>query len=54
MNCDHKNFKINDFNRIGWGTCLDCRREVPLPDLFNGLIERTQQALKKLEEKNES
>ena len=41
--CRHEKWKVQGHNRIGWGTCLDCNREVNLCQLFNNLKARMEE-----------
>ena len=42
MNCEHIHFVIYGTNKIGFGTCTDCKEEINLAILFNGLAQRLQ------------
>lgn len=35
--CDHEHWDVLGSNRIGYGTCSDCKREVYLDELFRAL-----------------
>jgi hypothetical protein len=38
--CLHDNWAVRQYDRLGFGRCLDCHREVPLSELFNNLRRR--------------
>lgn len=42
--CPHHNWAVRDYVKFGFGICLDCRRELPLPELLTALQERVEQA----------
>lgn len=43
--CPHANWVVRGTNHIGYGECLDCKREVPLAVLFNALHSRMEAAI---------
>ena len=47
--CKHKHFSVLCYNRIGYGQCLDCNKEINLNILFNGLITRIETVIQKYE-----
>jgi hypothetical protein len=44
--CAHDTWTIYGRNQLGWGTCLDCGKEVQLRLLFNRLHERVETAIR--------
>ena len=44
-NCDHENWNINGNYT---GLCLDCKKEIPINELFNGLKKRMDMRLETL------
>ena len=42
MSCEHLHWQVQVENRVGYGTCLDCDEEIPLPVLFNDLKARME------------
>jgi len=49
--CEHKNWKIQLDNRIGYGTCLNCDKEVPLSTLIVNVKKRLLYIISKFESK---
>ena len=43
--CSHDEWEIRGDNRVGYGTCSVCHKEVNLLDLFNRLKFRMETAL---------
>lgn len=43
--CPHDHWTVNGYNHIGCGSCQDCKKEIPLALLFDGLRKRMEAAL---------
>jgi len=40
--CEHEHWEIQDSNFMGFGTCLDCHRQIKLSELFNKFKDRIE------------
>lgn len=38
--CAHHNWAVRQYDRLGFGRCLDCHKEIPLTELFELLKKR--------------
>jgi hypothetical protein len=47
--CAHRHWTIYARNLVGFGQCLDCQREVAIPDLFNELHTRLESSIERSE-----
>ena len=45
LSCEHGNWQVVGRNTVGFGECLDCGREIPLPVLFESLRRKMEAAL---------
>jgi len=50
--CEHKNWTVYGYNSASppCGTCLDCKKEIPLDALLRGTAKRLQELERRLEE----
>lgn len=40
--CAHHNWAVRQYDRLGFGRCLDCHSEIPLTELFELLKKRAE------------
>jgi len=45
-NCQHIHWIVYGHNKVGFGQCLDCNKELGLNELINNTIERLRKAAK--------
>lgn len=44
--CEHHNWRVLYSNRVGCATCLDCKKEIGLPEAFNILADCIRKQIK--------
>ena len=45
--CEHTNWEVLSWNRIGTGFCHDCKEEIAITTLLNNLKKRMEDAIVK-------
>lgn len=48
--CRHEDWYVGSHNMMGYGSCLDCQKEICLSELFNALHDKMERLLRRMED----